>query len=315
MTEVLNCQLSDSTANPAASRTAPSGGGPPSGKTVGDAMLLACEATTAGPTPAGLSAKLVDQALDIKSLKTLDASGPTLYVIDWQGVTSNGFKALVTSHQAGEFRDVKLVVGPFELSPLSWTYQSVLPEAQKIQKETMTPPPENVVPFPVYGPFTASYPWWLFVGILVVACVPLLVGGRWWRKRAQKMKLVQEALEGRGPAVSPMTEFGRAMRLLTRDRFATGAQASQVFARLDEVVRTFVLRRFQVPAFQWSEKEILTDLRRHHRSTYDAASTDLYRLLRELRLLKNQSLSPQDLEQVFKQAQATINKLDRSGTL
>ena len=213
-------------------------------------------------------------------------------------------KFVVTSYRAGEFSPeyVRIFTGKagFETTGLRWQVQSVLPKDRK---------PEA---YPAFGPYLINMPFWVWFVIFVAV---LFVVGAIYRlvRRYQQRKKVQQILKDHASALPPHTQFHREMRQIKK---AIDSQQSTIgiALKLDSEVRLYLLRTFQMPALDWSDREILKELKRKRRSLYDSERARVAKALRELtQLKKSDSVKTQDLEQMFVLSRDTVDRLERLG--
>jgi len=288
---------------------------PQSAKSVGDLMRLQCLGLMDPPLSTSTKFFFEDPQDSFK-----------LYILSVEKADRSEFVATITAYKAGAFNDQSLRLGDsqarFEIKGLSWKTESVLEEAEKIQKETFSPPPEQIQPFPFFGPFSVGYPIWIWLASAVLLGIVMATFFRFWRKRSQKKRLVQAALagvgqSGLGPSQHPMHEFGKVHRRLSRqisEKEAVENRAEEL-KELEKAFREFLIRRFQVPALDWSDREILADLKSEHQKSFRAVGRDLARLLNEFQKARGQVLKKQDLEQLLEQSRRVLERLEKQRDL
>ena len=191
----------------------------------------------------------------------------------------------------------------FETSQLNWSVKSVL-DPQNPQE-----------PFGPIGPWHVSLPIWFFVAAFLVVALLVYLSVRKLRRMSQRRRML-ENLKLHKTALPPLFQFYRDARQLRR-RLHTAqdeAELRKISEDLDREFRLFVLRQFEVPAMEWSNRAILEDIRRRHRKTYRAAKDSLRKTLRELGKLKARSnVAATDLEQVYRMSMDTVEKLGNQG--
>lgn len=192
----------------------------------------------------------------------------------------------------------------FEALKPAWTVQSVIDPKQ---------PPQPYGPF---GPWSMTIPLWFTLAVaLVIVAVAYSIFRR-VRKYTQRRRMLEELARHR-TALLPLHQFFRDARQLRR-RLHTAKDIAELKAigdDLDREFRLYVLRQFQVPALDWSNQDILKDLRRRHRKTFAVASDSLKRTLRELMKLKARAaIDPKDIEQIYNMSLETAEKLDGART-
>jgi len=253
-----NCQLEPVQKSP----TAP----PPAGLSinVGDKMLLTC-ADSFSDAPRADSLNVVADAPEkeyqLKVLKVLETS-------------SQQVKMVVTSYSVGQYQGqvFKLSDGKisFETSPIAFTVESVVDPKN---------PPEK--PYPSEGPFRLSFPLWFWLAwaavlIFVVAVVVLI-----FYRRRRRARLMAE-LERYATMLSPYAQYSKDMRSLSRQLASPSNKPNEMFNKLDEDFRLYLIRELKVPALQVSNRELLGEIRRSHRPVYDGFQSELRRILFEL---------------------------------
>jgi hypothetical protein len=214
----------------------------------------------------------------------------------------------VTAYKPGEHKPdyVRVLQGQgaeekgFETAHPTWVVHSVLDPKQ---------PPQPYGPF---GPWSLHLPLWF---IMIVALVAALIVGavvRFVRKSTQRRRMLEE-LQRHKTVLPPLHQFYRDTRQLRRrlHNVKEPTELKQIGVDLDRDFRLYVLRRFQIPALEWSNGDILKDLRRRHRKTYLETHEPLKRTLRELMKMKERpQLAANDVEQMQRMSLETAEKLD-----
>lgn len=264
--------------------------------TVGSLFVLKCEGDIAVNWNA--------DPINVLFAKKDDAH--TLAVIQPVLLEPNQFQALVSGYKAGEFAPefVRIVQGEqgFEFTQAKWQIQSVLK------------PNEPAEAYPPFGPWGMAMPLWvIFVAVLVLGlfCTWLW---RFLRRHSQRKKMLAE-LEKHKTAISPLHQFYRDARQLRRRIHQARAddELKSISQNLDREFRLYILRQFQIPTLDWSDRAILEDLRKRHRKTFMQAGDPLKKVLRELRRLAAQDrVLLKDVEQMQLMSIDVAEKLDQA---
>ena len=251
-----------------------------------------------------------------------------LHIVDVTKTELAEFTAEVTSYLPNTYENQKffLVDGEtkYEVNGLSWSYESVLQKAEQHQKETLVPPPEKLEPYPFYGPIGMSYPMWVWGVLLGIALVLGFFVYRWQRKRLQKKRLIEAVLSGVGSkelfgdnfagvstALTPFQEFNKSLRKVIRTMGSKDSKTNAAMLSLDQAFRVYLTRALTVPAFSWSESEIIRDIRKYNKPVYQENGRLILRLLREFDRAKGQKLKKQDVEQLSELSRKTVEGIDR----
>jgi hypothetical protein len=160
-----------------------------------------------------------------------------------------------------------------------------------------------------------SVPLWFVILIFAILAAVVYFIVRKTRKISQRRKMLEE-LKLHKTAMAPLHQFYRDARVLRRRLHTVkeSGELQQISKDLDRDFRLFVLRRFQIPTLQWSNRAILEDLRRRHRRAYRLAGAPLKKTLRELDKLKARSeMKAADIEQLQRMSLDTAEKLEADG--
>ncbi|MGZ3721765.1 MAG: hypothetical protein ACXVA9_02465 [Bdellovibrionales bacterium] len=235
----------------------------------------------------------------------------TLAILQVVKQDPNDAQYVVTAYKPGEHQPefVRVLQGAagsekgFESAKPKWAVKSVLDPKQ---------PPQAFGPF---GPWSLHMPMWFIVSAVIFLALLIYFVVRKARRMSQRRKMLEE-LKLHKTAMAPLHQFYRDARLLRR-RLHTVKERSelqQISQDLDRDFRLFVLRQFQIPTLQWSNRAILEDLRRRHRKTYKTSSEPLKKTLRELDKMKSRSeLDAKDVEQVYRMSLDAAEKLETAG--
>ncbi|MGE4132867.1 MAG: hypothetical protein AB7F86_14600 [Bdellovibrionales bacterium] len=230
----------------------------------------------------------------------------SIHILQADRLAPNAVDFTVTSYRAGDHKPeyVRFVQGEngFEWLKPTWTVRSVLKQG------------EEPKPFPSYGPWSLSLPYWIFAALALALAIVGYVVWRKVRKYNQRVALLAE-LQKHKTALSPIHQYYRDTRGISR-RLHNARQMEELATIAQDLERNFklyFLRRFQIPTLDWSDGQILRDLRHRHRKVYRGSGDDLRKALREIRSLSGQKqILLKDLEQVQRLSLNVIEKADRA---
>jgi hypothetical protein len=228
----------------------------------------------------------------------------------------------VTSYVAAKVQIPQLVLTDgeknVELGPVQFQVESVLPKPEAgggmIPGQQQPTKPEPYGPIgPAVIPVPLSY-WLLLLGS--IAFVALMIALRIWRFNQRREMLLR--LKEHDVALSPLQEFHQAMRKLQRansvffGKEATGEELHDGMKELSRMFKVFVSRRLRVPAFEWSERLILKDIRRYHPSVYADYAKKLRDLFTEFKKAEttNAKLASGDVIQLSESLRKTLEGIE-----
>ncbi|MBX3023181.1 MAG: hypothetical protein KF799_16015 [Bdellovibrionales bacterium] len=213
---------------------------------------------------------------------------------------------IVTGYKAGKHvpEYVRIVQGEkgFEVAKPEWEIKSVLKQGEQPQ------------PFPPLGPFFIPFPMWVIGVALLLLAIVVYAVVRFVRRFNQRRRMLED-LKRHRTALSPLHQFYRDARVLRKRLNAVKAteELKGISADLDREFRLFVLRSFQIPTLDWSDSEILKDLRKRHRSVYQRAADPLKKTLRELvRLRAQENVLLKDVEQMHSMSLDAAERLENA---
>jgi len=262
--------------------------------TVGDVLSLSC----AGDMPAALE----------KSAQFIwadESSQYTLYVLDVAESTNQNFKLLVTSYRPGQYSNYKLKISDgkttVETSEVQFAVQSVWPQGEK---------PE---PVPSYGPFYVSIPLWFWLSVAAAFLALGLLVFYFVHRKQQRQKLLND-LDKHMTMLPPHSQFSKDLRLITKNLSPspiTPDQYSEIAKSINEAFRLYLIRELRVPALQFTDRQILAEIKKRHRALYEDLKAEILRGLTELSsAMQNLSkLGYKDCEDLFFLVRATADKI------
>jgi hypothetical protein len=225
--------------------------------------------------------------------------------------TDNQLQLVVTSYEVGDhqLKAVQLVdpTNSLVLGDLSFSVKSVL--------DPKEPPSE---PYGPRGPLGLSLPWWYYALWVVVIAVVVGYVVRRLRQYWQKKKLIEEMVN-QGSALTPYHQFTKTIRQLQRQHLFLAEPAGTVpeeekkavLSELENSYRLFLGRSFLLPTLQWNDGQILSDLRRSHRSLFRVQGEKIRQLLREYERARSavQSLQAKDFAQLMQLSRHNVDDL------
>lgn len=263
--------------------------------TVGAKFLLSCH----GDIPVEWKE---DAGVSVSFPKKEDAY--SLHVLGIESLGPKGAQFVVTAYKPGKHEPeyIRIVQGSqgFEVTKPVWEVQSVLPKDQ---------PPQ---PPPPFGPWNLQIPMWFFAAIFLAFCLVGFVIVRKLRKTSQRNRMLGE-LALHKTALSPVNQFYRDSRVIRRRLNGAGSveELKQISGELNRDFRLYVLRQFQIPTLEWSDRAIVDDLKKRHRKVYLQAAEPLRKTLRELGRLQSQPspLLP-DVEQLHRMSLDAVERIE-----
>jgi hypothetical protein len=229
----------------------------------------------------------------------------TLHILKAEKLEANEAVMTVTGYKAGQHNPeyVRVVQGStgFEVLKPAWEIKTVLKKDGQPQQ-----------PYPPFGPWNVAFPVWIIVSVAILLVVFGLIAFRFFRRHSQRNRMLAQ-LALHTTALSPIHQFYRDARQLRR-RLNVVKEATEIKAAADDLNREFrlyVLREFQIPTLDWSDRAIVEDLRRRHRHIFEAAGDPLRKTLRELARMKAQSsVRLGDVEQLHRMSMDAAERIE-----
>lgn len=204
----------------------------------------------------------------------------TLFVLSADKLSANDAELTVTGYKAGQFKPefIRIVQGDhgFEVTKPQWDILSVL------KKDEQQPQP-----YPPFGPWQLGLPMWIVIVIGLLVGVLTFFTIRFFRRRMQRQKMLKD-LALHATVISPVNHFYKDARMIRKklNQAKQDSDVKEITVQLDKDFRLFVLRQFQVPALDWSDRAIVEDVRKRHRRDFDLYGDKLRKALRELTRVK-----------------------------
>lgn len=222
----------------------------------------------------------------------------------------------VTTYKAGQFQfqDLQITDGTetLGLGAVQYVVQSVLPQPEQGQ------PPPKQEPYGPIGPASIGTPllyWAILVGIIVLFLGAIF--GRIYRVVQRKNMIAR--LKEHDAAMSPISQFHQSMRKLQRANtvfFGGAASADDIKScvkETEQMLRLFLTRQFQLPAFEWSQRLILKDLKRHHPKVFSEFGQVLAKLMKEYSRAREdqENLTTQDALNIANSTRKMIEGMEK----
>lgn len=173
-------------------------------------------------------------------------------------------------------------------------------------------------PFPAMGPIDILIPslYWTIFGVIVGGLV-LSVGFKIVQFILRKNTL--ERLKAFDSAQTPEQQFHANFRKLQRtnpvffDAEVSSEDAQSVVSETLKYFKTYLTRRYQIPALELSDRLLLKDLKKYHPKAYGEFRSDLEKILKEYSLaLKDQNkLTKIDAQNLAHNSRKLVEKLER----
>ncbi len=224
-----------------------------------------------------------------------------LKILGLKNSSANDATFTVVSYKAGEFTNQGFVLTDgsviAKVENLNWKIQSVLEKGSK--------------PFPPMGPLDLRYPNSLWIAILLVLAAIGLIIWRIMNKRRVRRGLIQAVL-GVGREDVPFRElvkvqntqaysqFSRDLRAIQKEMNAMKPKPTEeIWLELEKAFRFYLVRELLTPAFNWSQRQVLNDIKKNHRKVYNRCAFQLRKGLSEFDKGKDQKVSLSDCEQMY----------------
>lgn len=226
---------------------------------------------------------------------------PKLKLLDVKAATDANIEFVAITYVPGDNNsdDLYLFDGAetMQISGLKWEVASVLPPpgpAQQVPK-----------PYPSYGPALMSFAWyyWLLLGIIL--CFLGWFFYSYLRKAKQKKALLEE-LRAHQTALTPFDQFFKDVRYLERDLDLDKLSNEEFYKKLSDYFLLYLVREFEVPAQKWSNRDIMSGIRKVNKNIYREIRSDLARLLKELRRGESAKLKKSDCDYLLKLSQSIV---------
>lgn len=263
--------------------------------TVGAKFKLGCRGDIPvtwgeGPLTAQFPKKEAEYTLHVLASEKLGAQEAVLIV--------TGYKA--GKHEPEYVRFLQKDGVGFETLKPNWTIQTVLPQDRPAE------------PAPPFGPWAPGLPYWVLGTVFFTFALLVFLLVRHLRKRAQRKRILAE-LERHRTVLTPANQFYKDARVLRRRMNDAKSQdeVKQLASDLNREFRLYVLRLFQVPSLEWSDRAIVEDVRKRHRQGFKEYSDDLRKTLRELRRLSARGqVQLADVEQLHRMSMGTVERIE-----
>lgn len=230
-----------------------------------------------------------------------DANKYNLKILGVKSASASDAVFTVVSYKAGEFTNQAFILTDgavtAKVEGLNWKIESVLEQDAK--------------PFPPLGPLSMRYPNALWIAIAIIIAVIGIVIWRIMSKRRARRELIQAVL-GVGREDVPFrelikiqntqayTQFSRDLRVIQKEMNAMKAKPTEeIWGDLEKAFRFYLVRELLTPAFNWSHRQILGDIKKNHRKVYNRCASQLRKGLNEFDKGKGQKVAVTDCEQMY----------------
>lgn len=196
------------------------------------------------------------------------------------------------------------------LAPIQFSVVSVM--------DQQTPQEE---PFGALGPVKLSLPPWYWLVIAgVIAFFAAIIWYRFWKRNKKKKLLAKMHIFE--TAQTPFFQFHHAIRKVQREVgfVADGASLelmTSAVQELSQAYKIYLARTFLIPTLDWTEKQVLSDLKKNYRSIYEEHRSGFKKSLAELSraqkaLLQKDALqlSLKDIEQTLKMLRDHVDRIE-----
>ena len=238
-------------------------------------------------------------------------------LLESQG-TANKLSLKITGYRAGEMRwsDLQITDGKqtASLGPVQYHVESVLPKPAPGAQQQQQAVPEAYGPI---GPASIAIPssYWIILAAVLMTVALFII---FKIVRAAQRRRIRERLKEHDSALSPLHQFHQSARHLQRTSpifFSETANAEDLHSTLSEVhkmLQLFLTRKYRVPAFEWSARLILREVRKYHRAAYDQHGKDLKDLLNEFQhaFANKEKISQSDVVNITKRTRTLVEHLE-----
>lgn len=176
---------------------------------------------------------------------------------------------------------------------------------------------QQVQPFPAMGPMNIPVPslYWAILGVVLGG---LFVTIFYKIFRVIQRKNMLERLKQYDSVQSPEQQYHASYRKLQRtspvfyEQAVSSEDVQAVVSDTMVFLKTYLTRKYKVPALECNDRLILKDLKKYHSRTYEEHQKDLEKILREYSLaLKDQGkLTKVDAKNLANNSRALVEKLE-----
>lgn len=241
-------------------------------------------------------------------LRLEEADKYKLKLLDFEFTSKTSAKLTVTSYKAGthQLKAVQMVDAENSV---------VLNELQFHVQSVLNPQEPEAEPYGPMGPLNIGLPLWFPLAILLVLFALIGLFGYRWKLRREKKKLLAE-MRVNESAQDPYFQFYQSLRKIQRGFSGAELPASELQAHyesLNQAYKIYLARQFEVPTLKWSERKILSDLKKNHRAFYQEYRLEVRKALAELARAGKISdkLSAKDLEQLLALLRRQVDSINQ----
>ncbi len=257
---------------------------------VGDKFLATC---------VGSEVALSKDTLNVVNADKKDSFAKEFAVLEVKNLTPQNIQMVVASYKSGKFASGKLI--------LTDGKNDILLDGLNYEIKTVLQPGAQPTPFGPFGAFTLSISW--FYWVLLAA----LIAGIAYRaynefKKWQTRKRLFEELKNYKTARTPYDELHFDLRKLERSFELQKIKIQEYVSSLERSYRLYLIRELEVPALDWSDTEIVKEVRRRHKQIYKLIRKDLIDYFAEMRKVKK-DLKTEDASYLVKNCQKISDKI------
>ncbi len=222
-----------------------------------------------------------------------------LHLLKVENISETEMDLIVTSYQAGQhqLKNFQLSDGNdfVDSGPLQFNVTSVLKKEAK--------------PFGPFGPIGLERPTWYWTSIGVIVGLITIVALLKFRKSWQRKKIIKR-LESHGTALSAYNQLNKELRSLDRELTLQRQRVSDTeqlerthrehIRELEKSFRMYLVRELKVPAMEWSNKQILGEIKRTDKKLFKSQNASIEKLLLEFKRLNktNEEFTLSDCQQM-----------------
>jgi len=234
-----------------------------------------------------------------------------LQIIEVKTVEGQSLSLVVAPYKAGKFEKPVFVITDglrsVKVNDLTWSVESVLQGKED-------------KPIPSMGPFSLSMPWWFWSSILGLIVLVFILIGLKLKKTWDRKKLIDE-LSSRGTALSPFNQFNKDFRLqlkewqqkeLTEKVKAEQEWRLELLKNTEKNLREYLMRELLIPTLEWTDIQILTEIKRSHLMIHNELSSEIKKILREIKQIQKgkSTITSIDCEQLTSMVRDLVEKIN-----
>lgn len=254
-------------------------------------------------------------------------SNMDLRILETKFVGPQNIDVYVTGYKTGAYESVPFKItdgkSSVKINPMTWKIESVLSKGK---------PAKSFGPHPAQD-LSLHYGYWILAGVIFLAALFLIIGAL--KKYLDRRSLLRELrnFEINGSGFLDKTSFGKqsdfsddsynqfskSMRKIYRtyhsleyiEKTKVSRPATDFYKDISKAFKLFITRRFLVPAYKWTYREVLSDIKKRHKKIYAEVSLNLEKIFYELDQVKEESIVHKDCQQLFKMSQNLVAQIKK----